>query len=396
LVSEIERLLTIISEERQKLECVLSSVSDGVCVVDRDFNILTLNPAAEQMTGWPEAEVIGRHYAEVFKLSDDNGRDLGQANCVLCQAMEEGKPVYPLIEERTTIGRNGQHIFIAAGAAPLLDDNGDVVGGLATFRDISSEKEAERAKLDFLAIVSHHLRSPIAKLNTSLELILNSRLDELSQQKALESAFSQSTSLAEFVEVLLGAAQLGLRKISPKQQPVTIVPLIKRQIEAFKTSFNGHRFDVIAPPQAVIVWGDESKIEVVLNNLLESVTNLSSPEERVIIEIQEKASDVVVSIGNERVYIPPHDLNKMFELFPCLNSREAQIGSGQSLGLYIAKKLMDSQRAAIWAESQMGRGLRFSFSLPRLEVKDERENPGHRRQSSINQDAAAVSGEGRL
>ncbi len=377
MVSEVERLLKIISGERQKLECVLSSVSDGVCVVDRDFNILNFNPAAEQITGWPEAEVIGRHYAEVFQFLDDKGRNLREANCVLRQAMEEGKPVYPLVEQGAIIGRNGQRIFIAGGAAPLFDDNGDVVGGLATFRDISSEKEAERAKWDFLAMVSHHLRSPIAKINASLELILSSKLDEQSQQEVLETALSQSKSLAELVEDLLGAAQLGLRKISAKQQPVTIVPLIKRQIEAFKISFNGHRFDVIAPPQAVIVWGDESKIEVVLNNLFESVTSLSSPGERVIIEIREEASKVVVSIGNERAYIPPHDLNRMFELFPCLDSREAQTASGQGLGLYIARKLMESQGGAIWAESQVGRGLRFSFSLPRLELKSGKENPDH-------------------
>lgn len=373
----MEKLLKIISGERQKLECVLRSVSDGVCVVDRDFNILDFNSAAEQITGWREAEVIGRHCAEVFRFLDDNGRNSREANCVLRQAMEEGKPVYPPVEQGMIIGRNGQYIFIAGGAAPLFDDNGDVVGGLVTFRDISLEKEAERAKWDFLAMVSHHLRSPIAKINASLELILSSKLDKRSQQEVLETALSQSTALAELVEGLLGTAQLGLRKIHAKQQPVTIVPLIQRQIEAFRVISNGHRFDVIAPPQAVIVWGDESKIEVVLNNLFESVINLSSPGERVLTEIREKASEVVVSIGNERVYIPPHDLNRMFELFPSLDSREGQTASGQGLGLYIARKLMDSQGGAIWAESQVGRGLRFSFSLPRLEVKSGRENPGH-------------------
>ena len=376
-MGEAERLLKIISGERQKLECVLRSVSDGVCVVDWDFNILSFNPAAEQITGWREQEVIGRHYAEVFRFLDGNGRDLREANCVLRQAMEEGKPVYPLVEQGAIIGRDGQRIFIAGGAAPLFDDNGDVVGGLATFRDISSEKEAECAKWDFLAVVAHHLRSPIAKINASLELISSSRLDEQSQQEILETALSQSTSLAELVEDLLGAAQLGLRRISAKQQPVTIVPLIQRQIEAFSVSSNEHRFDVTVPLQAAIVWGDESKIEVVLNNLFESVISLSSPGERVVIEIQEEASEVVVSIGNERVYVPPHDLKRMFDLFPYLDSREAQTASGQGLGLYIARKLMNSQGGAVWAESQEGRGVRFSFSLPRLEAEGERENPGH-------------------
>jgi PAS domain S-box-containing protein len=379
LVGEVERLLGIISAERQKLECVLRSVSDGVCVVDRDFSILSFNPSAEQITGWREAEVIGRHYAEVFRFLDDNGRDLREADCVLRQAMEEGKPVYLLMEQRAIIGRNGQRILIAGGAAPLLDNNGYVVGGLATFRNISlsSEKEAKRAKWDFLVMVSHHLRSPIAKINASLELILSSKLDERSQQEILETALDQSTSLAELVEDLLEAAHLGLRKISARQQPVAIVPLIRRQIEALKIRFNGHRFDVIAPPQAAIVWGDESKIEVVLNNLFESVISLSFPGERVVIEIREEASEVVVSIGNKRVYIPSHDLNRIFELFPCLDSREGQTASGQGLGLYVAKKLMDSQGGAIWAESRVGRGLRFSFSLPRLEVKGGREDSSH-------------------
>jgi two-component system sensor histidine kinase VicK len=221
------------------------------------------------------------------------------------------------------------------------------------------------------------LRSPIAKINASLELISSSKLDEQAQQEILETALSQSTSLAELVEDLLGTAQLGLGKISAKQQPVAIVPLLIRQIEALKIRFNGHRFDVTVPPQAAIVWGDESKIEVVLNNLFESVISLSPPTESVIIEIQEKASEVVVSIGNQGAYIPFHDLNRMFELFPHLDSREAQMASGQGLGLYIAKKLINSQAGTIWAESQTGRGLRFSFSLPRLEVKSGGNNPDH-------------------
>jgi K+-sensing histidine kinase KdpD len=210
-----------------------------------------------------------------------------------------------------------------------------------------------------------------------LELILSSKLDEQSQQEVLETALSQSTSLAELVTDLLGAAQLGLRKISAKQHPVAVVPLIRRQIEALKIRFNRHRFDVIAPSQAAIVWGDGSKIEVVLNNLFESVISLSFPGERVVVEIWEEASEVVVGIGNGRAYIPSHDLNKMFELFPCLDSREGQTASGQGLGLYIARKLIESQGGSIWAESQVGRGLRFSFSLPRLEVKGGRENPDH-------------------
>jgi PAS domain S-box-containing protein len=377
LVGDIDRLLKLIAGELQKLECVLRNVSDGVCVVDRDFNVLSFNPAAEQITGWREAEVIGRHYAEVFRFLDDNGRISREANCVLRRAMEEGKPVYPPVEQGTIMGRNAQRIFITGGAAPLFDDNGDVVGGLATFRDISAEKEGEWARWDFLALVSHHLRSPIAKINASLELILSSELDELSQREILETALSQCASLAELVEDLLEAAQVGLKKVSAKQLPVTIVPLIKRQIEAFRVRSNGHRFDVIAPPQAVIVWGDESKIEVVLNNLFESVISLSSLGERVVIEIREEASEVVISIGNERVYIPPHDLNRMFELFPCLDSREGQTASGQGTRLYIARKLMDSQGGAIWAESKVGRGLRFSFSLPKLEVEGGRENPGY-------------------
>lgn len=377
MAGEIERLLKIISGERQKLECVLRSVSDGVCVVARDFNILNFNPAAEQITGWQKAEVIGRHYAEVFQFLDDNGRNLHEANFVLHQVMQEGKSVYPPVDLGAIIGRNGQRIFIAGGAAPLFDENGDIVGGLTTFRDISSEKEAEWVKWDFLAMVAHHLRTPIAKINASLELIQSSELDEQARQEVLETALSQGASLAELVVDLLGAAQLGLRKVSAEQQPVTILPLIQRQIEAFRVSSNGHRFDVITPAQAAIVWGDESKIEVALNKLLESVTSLSSPGERVVIEIREEASEVVISIANKRAYIPPHDLNRMFELFPCLDSREAQTASGQGLRLYTARKLMDSQGGAIWAESQMGHGLRLSLSLPRLEVEGGRENPGH-------------------
>jgi signal transduction histidine kinase len=98
----------------------------------------------------------------------------------------------------------------------------------------------------------------------------------------------------------------------------------------------GHRCNVIAPPQAIIVWGDKSKIQVVLNNLIESVISLSSAGER------------------------NHRDSGRSERF----GRKAQTASGQGWGLFIARKLMDSQRGAIWAESQIGCGLRFSFSLP--------------------------------
>jgi two-component system phosphate regulon sensor histidine kinase PhoR len=146
---------------------------------------------------------------------------------------------------------------------------------------------------------------------------------------------------------------------------VDLKPLIERMIEAFEIRAHTHRFECTVPEGSIIVVGDDSKIQTVLDNLLENAVNYSPKGSRVSVEVSGRDKEVVISVIDEGIGIPATQLERIFERFHRVNASDDQEQYGYGLGLYISKRLIEMQGGSIWGESEVGRGSRFSFSLPK-------------------------------
>ncbi|HID62574.1 MAG TPA: hybrid sensor histidine kinase/response regulator [Anaerolineae bacterium] len=351
-----------VKELTKKIELILHGIDEGVFIVDRELRILTFNPAAEKILGWREEEAIGRPCAEIFREKDGGASHQEE---LLSEAMRKAQLVTSVKEGHPVISKDGQQIFIASSVVPLLDPDGQVVGAMAAFRDVSAEIELDHMKSGFISMVSHELRSPLSHIIASTELMREAKLSSDQHQDLLNIIHAQSNRLNKFVEQILDVSLLEAGAIKVERKPVALKPLIEQITEAFEIKANTHRFELTVPEGPTIVAGDENKIHTVLDNLLENAVNYSSKGSRVSIEVSDKDKEIVISVIDEGIGIPATQLERIFERFHRVNTSDDQEQYGYGLGLYISKRLIEMQGGSIWAESEVGRGSRFSFSLPK-------------------------------
>ncbi len=362
---ENARLFGAVVEEQWKTKLILRSIADGVYTVDRDLRILTLNPSAEHLTGWREAEVVGRHCAEVFREQAEDGTLLCTEQCLLLRAMETGQPVTSSSPQRVLIGKDGRQIPIASSAAPLLGRDNRVIGAVAVFRDVSAERELDRMKSEFISMVSHQLRSPLASISASAELMLSSEVEPELQREMLELIRTQCISLGKFIEDILNVSRLEAGWVEVRKEPVTLLPLIKRTINLLKVKTDKHKFKVVASGDVSFVVGDAGKIEVILHNLLENAVKYSPSGGNVVVEVHEDGDWVTTRVIDEGIGIPEDQLDKIFERFHRVDSGDGQAIYGYGLGLYTSKKLTELQGGKLWVQSKLGEGSCFNVRLPR-------------------------------
>lgn len=364
------QLFQAVSKEKSKMEHILQALAEGVQATDRNRIILTFNAAAERITGLRRKAVIGHPCPEVLGL---NSPDRCRSNCPLLKAMETGEPVSTGPIEWVVPGEEGNTVQVAVSVAPVRGGEGEVVGAVAVFRDVTEEQALARMKSEFVSLVSHEMRSPLANISASADVMLDHKIGADDQREMLEIIRSQSLRLAKFAEGVLDVDRLEKGVITLCPQPVAIMPLIRRTASSFRARA-AQRWLTIWGGNLPLVAADESKVEVVLNNLVENAVAYSHEGGKITIEARECDEGVVITVSDDGMGIPASQLNRIFDRFHRAHSSDAQAVYGYGLGLYIAKVLVEQHGGKIWVESREGKGSSFSFTLPRWEDEDEQDD----------------------
>ena len=360
---ENARLFEMVLGEQWKTRLILQSIADGVYTVDRGLRILTFNPAAERITGWQATEVQGKLCSTVFRNSESDGPD--HQTLLIQQALESGQPVSSGPDEPAILRRDGRGIFLSSSTAPLLNREGGIVGAVVAFRDVSADREFDRLKSDFVSLVSHELRSPLTNISASVELMLNPSLEQELLQEMLQIVQTQSQHLVRIVEDILDISQIEAGQMKVHQEPVTLLPIVRRTIRTFQGQTGRHQIMLKAPDSVPFVMADRNKVEIVLNNLVENAINYSPDGGRVLLEIVGPANgELTINIIDEGVGIPQDHLDKIFDRFYRVDTGDDRKVYGHGLGLHISKRLVELQGGRIWVRSKEDRGSCFSFSLP--------------------------------
>ena len=358
---ERARLYEATLAERQRTERIVTSIADGVITVDRELQVLSLNPAAEQMTGWQEAEAIGRPCAEVLNLTSESGESLCNESCKELSG-------HNLLRVKIT-RKDGRPIYVSASLAPLLGPAHQVMGGVIAIRDCSAEMELDHMKSEMVAMVSHELRSPLANMQTAIELVLTSDFEKDLQREMLNLVRSQCARLASFTEELLDVSQIEAGQIALRCEPVTLWPLIQRIVNIFEaTEQKGRRFQIIGQGELPFAWADSHKVEIILTNLLQNAANHSPEGSTITIEAKSlDNTDIVVSVSDKGEGIAQEHLERIFQPYYRIGNSGSEKVPGRGLGLYIVKRLVEMQGGRVWVESEVGKGSHFTFTLPRME-----------------------------
>jgi PAS domain S-box-containing protein len=358
---ENAHLFDAVVNEQRKTKLVLHSIADGVYTVDRDLRITGFNTAAERITGWQEPEVMGQLCSTVFR-DTEKGDEQGE---LIRKAMEQGKPVASAAEDPPILARDGSTIYISSSVAPLHSQKGEIEGAVVVFRDVSSDRELDRLKSDFVSMISHELRSPLASLGAAIELLTNITGGQEPVQRALDIARANERRLARLIEDILNVSRIEAGQMRVSREPVTLAPILKRVVRLAQTEARQHNLILKVPKQLPFVLADQSKVEIVVSNLVANAINYSPNGGRILIKVEgPRDGELIVSVVDEGMGIPEEHLDKVFDRFHRVDTSDGRRVYGHGLGLYITKRLLELQGGRVWVQSREGRGSCFSFSLP--------------------------------
>jgi len=349
LAATAEQQFEAVSQERDRLQEILASMSEGVLVVDRDGRAQMINPAfyrlfdlAGDFTGRPALEII-RHPGFARLIED-----------TLRQRQPESAQIVLTSPDRRTL--------LLASAVLSGGERGAVVAA----RDTTELTRVADMRRDFVANVSHELKTPLAAIRGYAETLRDGALDEPPTAKRFtERILSQCRRLQELLDDLLILSRLEGMDAALEREPVSLDAVARHAIELLTPAARekGVGIDLEEEPVPQI-QGDPGGIERLLLNLLDNAIKYNRPEGRITVRVGRCGGDALVEVSDTGIGIPPEAIPRIFERFYRVDKGRAREEGGTGLGLAIVKHIAQAHGGQVDVESRVGRGSTFRVRLP--------------------------------
>jgi PAS domain S-box-containing protein len=333
-----------VAVEREQSVAILANIADGIVAVDRDGLAVLWNRAAEEITGVPATEALGRPPAQVLQ------RDLES----------EGGVSNRLV----SIPRGTDEVWLSLSETVMRDPSGAIAGRIFAFRDISGEHAVETMKSDFVSTVSVELRTPLTSIYGFAQTLLREDVafGESERRTFLEFIARESERLTAIVDALISVARLDSGDLVVALAPTdvsTVVGDVVTSVEA-ATNGGGHRFVAEVEAGPLQAQADPAKLRQVLDQLVSNAVKYSPAGGTVTVSARRTPEAIELAVSDEGVGVPPAERDRIFTKF--YRAPDAQ-GRGTGLGLFIAQGLVREMGGRMWVDSPDGRGSRFAFEL---------------------------------
>ena len=338
-----------VAAERERAAHVLDVVGDGIFLVDGDGTIGLWNRAAAAVTGLEPEGVLGRPAHEAVP-----GWSEVEARVPIAEGGYSARSV------TLPVDAGGRDLWLSFVAVRGAD------GVVYTFRDLTDERRLDEEKSDFIATISHELRTPMAAVYGAARTLLRRdiELPPEQRQKLLEMIATQSARLTQITEEVLLATRIDGGDLRVAREPVDVVELVRSTVEAMKPQLEPAAVDVEVGAAAGEAAGDRDRIEQVLVNLVDNAVKYGDGR-RVVVAVDGSTSGVQISVSDTGRGIPPGDLERIFDKFYRGDPNLTTAPSGTGLGLYIARELVERMGGRIDVRSEAGEGTTFVVELPR-------------------------------
>ncbi len=354
MAGRLKQKIQEISEERKKIETIVSGMIDAVIATDRRGQIILLNRAAEELLRVSWAQAQGRMARDV--LTDS------RLTAMLEEATDRGRVT---AEELPTASADDR--VVEAHCAPIKGSGGDVIGAVAVLRDVTVLRHAERLRRELTANVSHELRTPLTSIKGFAETLLHGAMkDEGTCRRFLSIINSEADRLVKLVDDLLDLSRLESKGATLELRPVNLGQLVTHTLDKLRPLAEESKLALMqSGPQDVTVIADSDRLEQVLTNLVDNALKYTAPGGRVEIQILPNDSEVAVAVVDTGRGIPPEDVLHLFERFYRADRSRTRGSGGTGLGLAIAKHIVEAHGGRISVRSRLDEGTTFVFTLPR-------------------------------
>jgi two-component system phosphate regulon sensor histidine kinase PhoR len=351
MAEDLETRLTEISEDRVRLQAVLSSMVEGVLVLDRECKILLMNAAIERMFLLEESAVLGRPLIEVFRH-----RQIHQlVQKVLDSGVEQSEEIVMFIPEERTF----------AVQASVSEKGG--IAAVLVFHDVTNLKRLERIRKDFVANVSHELRTPLTSIKGYIEALIDGAKDD--PQKCIEFLGiiqRHADQLNALLADLLQLSTIESGQYQWQRGPVSISDLIDKAVQLLRPQAEkkGQAISTALAEGIGPMTGDADKLTQVLINLIDNAIKYTPKGGRITVEAQRREDVIEVIVSDTGIGIPPLEIPRIFERFYRVDRARSREMGGTGLGLSIVKHIVEAHGGKVSVESQFGKGSRFVVTLP--------------------------------
>jgi PAS domain S-box-containing protein len=350
--------------ERNRAASIVNTLDEGLLMLDENRHILLANPVMCELLGLPPERLVGRPAATV-RLEND----LFQAMLKPLDAPNREAAVAeaPLLH----IAQRGEEAFFRLAVQDLVSfneasDKTEFVGQILTLRNVSDFKKLDQVKSNFLATVSHELKTPLSSINMSLKVLQNDRVEADERQQLLGGIGRETQRLLRLVGELLDVSRLDSGAgIQLNFAATELAAVVRFAAATVQPQLDNKQLALVQelPADLPAVRADVEKTTWVLINLLANAIRYSPVGEPLTVRAARAGQFVQVTVRDHGPGIAAENHEKIFQRFAQIPDKTGYQG-GSGLGLSIAREFITTQGGRLWVESELGSGSTFCFTLP--------------------------------
>ncbi len=359
----VEERTRALAEEQEKTEAILTSMADGLLVLDAENFILTANAVAEEMLEFQLDKLLGQPIS-VEQLEDPMWR------CISNMAVSTDLTDSALVDLH-----NGQNEVrsLQARSAKLRDESDKIIGTVVVLRDITALKEVERIKARFMAGVTHELKTPLSviRLHSKNLLAYFDRLPAQKKQDLLNSIQSQVELLEKLIEDILQLSRLDSGVAESERLPLNLIEVIDQVVTDLNPLAEDREIAIrwVKSKDNITIEGNPNQLDRVVRNLIENAIKYTPSRGSVDVQTISQSIDgqtfTGVQITDTGIGIPREQKSRIFDRFYRVDSSHTIPGTG--LGLSIVREIVSAHGGDISVESKVGEGSTFVVTLPYVE-----------------------------
>jgi PAS domain S-box-containing protein len=345
---------------------MIESVKDyAIFMLDPDGRVATWNAGAERINGYTADEIIGTHFSVFFTSEDLAG---GKPARELRIAASAGR----FEDEGWRVRKDRSHFWANVVITALRDKEGTLRGFAKITRDMTERRQvealqvADRQKNEFLAMLAHELRNPLAPIRNGVHL-LKVLHDEAAIHETAEMMERQVIQLVRLVDDLMDISRIITGKIHLEKQPVEVSDFINRAIEEVQPTIDagGHELMLEMPARPVLVDGDNARLSQVISNLLSNAAKFSEKPSRILLSVARSEDEVKISVRDSGVGMTHEALARIFNLFVQADSDISRKRGGLGIGLTLVRRIVELHGGTVEATSPgPSQGSEFVVRLP--------------------------------
>ena len=344
----------------------------------RSGEILLRNPRFDQLWGRPAHITTAPTYSDVYEGYHLDGRRIASKEWPGARALLKGETIENEVYE--IVQATGRRIACWFGAAPLRNTSGEIVGAVVVFRNVTDERrtaealrhanatlaEADRRKDEFIAVLSHELRNPLAPIRYALPLLGEERFGERGR-RAIAVIERQVAHVVRMVDDLLDVSRITTGKIELRRDFFTLGSIVSTAVEAASPAISAarHSLEIDVPEDPIWLYVDPARISQAITNLLNNSAKYTPQGGRIRLEAAADEASVTIRVIDNGIGLDGEALRTVFDMFRQANDRNGSQG-GLGIGLTLARQLVEMHGGSVEAQSEgAGRGAEFAIRLPR-------------------------------